>query len=304
MRSSMIVLTASLALASCANDAPDAERGAEDALKAKKEAELEAKRRLMAEEREKAAAREAEMKTARRKQAEEGQSFAVGSITKAADEDPSALVAEAVELMGGKKTVGAVETISGTATLTGAVDQAYDFVIEYPAKMVVDFKDAGGQVTRALLVDGKKAYNITRGRVTELVNPTLSDTLLSIRGDPLCLMIALATGGEGHDLTYLGRAEVAGKLCDAVRVQPPASKEIIAFFDAATGRLVATRYEMAQGLVTVIDERFEEIGGIEIGVAGKQIIGPMVSTVTVTNVEINPELPKGMFEPMQHRLIR
>ena len=304
MRLLMIVLAAAVILASCANDAPDAERRTEDALKAKQEAELEAKRRLMAEEREQAAAREAEMEAARLEQAEAGQSFAVGPIVKTEDKDPPALVNRAVELMGGSQVIGAVKTVSGTAELTGAVNQVYDFAIEYPGKMVVDFKDAGGRVTRALLVDGDKAYNVTRGRVTELVNPTLADTLLSIRGDPLCLLVALANGGWGYGLTFLGQAEVAGKPTHAVRVQPPLSKEIIAYFDAETGQLIATRYEMAQGLVTVIDERFEEIEGINIGVVSKQIIGSMVSTATVTNVEINPALPKGRFEPMQHPLIR
>ncbi|MBW2276504.1 MAG: hypothetical protein JRF63_03365 [Deltaproteobacteria bacterium] len=304
MRWLLMPLSIAVALASCANDVAEADRRAEDALKAKQATELETKERLMAEERVKAADRNAEMEEARRREAEAGQEFAVGPIIKGEDKDPAKIVERAVELMGGREKVAAVKTLTGRAELSGAVDQAYDFTLEYPDKMVVDFLDAKGQVNRAMLVNGAKAYNITRGKVTEFVSPMLEDTLLSIRGDPLCLMITLAAGGWGQQITYLGQATVAGKRTDAIRIAPTMSKEIIAFFDAQTSQLIATRYEMAQGLVTVIDEQFEPISGVKIGVVGKQIVGSMISTVKVSEIEINPALPKGRFDTMQHPLIR
>lgn len=304
MRVLWIAASAALVLASCGNGAGEADRRAEEMLRQKREAELEAKQKLMQAEREQAAAREAEIEAARRQEAEAGQAFAVGPITAGEDRDTQAIVDAALERMGGRKRVGAIATLSGRARLTGAVNQVYAFALEYPDKMLVDFKDSQGQVTRAMLVNGAKAYNITRGRVTEFVSTTLADTLLSIRGDPLCLMVALADGGWGYQLTYLGRAEVAGRRTDAVRVRPPLSREIIAFFDSETGRLIATRYEMSQGLVTVIDEKFDEVEGVMIGVIGKQIVGSMISTVTVTEIELNPELPKTAFDVMQHPLLR
>jgi hypothetical protein len=304
MRALLIIASATTLLAACGKDTAEVDRGAEEELRWKRQAELEAKQALMAEEREQAAARAAELEAARRKAAEEGQGYAIGPIEKVADKEIGAIVDRAVELMGGKAVVTAIATLSGRAQLTGAVEQAYDFAIEYPDKMVVDFLSAEDRITRALLVNGNKAYNIVRGRITEFVNPTLEDTLLSIRGDPLCLMIALANGGWGYQLTYLGRADVAGKPADAIRVQPPLSKEILAFFEIETGRLIATRYEMAQGLTTVIDEKFEPVDGVQIGVVSKQIVGTMISTATVTEIRLNPELPAGRFEALQHPLIK
>jgi len=301
MRSSMIVLAAAILLASCGNDAAEADRRAGEALGRKREADNAAKERLL--DGAGAAARKAVAEVARTREAKASEGVPIGPISAVAGKEPAPIVARALELMGGRDKVAAIRAVSGRAELKGAVDQRYDFAIEYPGRMAIDFEEAG-ETTRALIVDGGKAFDITRGRITELVEPILADTLLSIRGDPLCLMITLATSAEDHQLTYLGRADVGGRPADALRVQPPRSKEILAFFDVETGRLLATRYEMSQGLVTVIDEKTETVGGVAIGVVSRQIVGSRVSIATVSDVAINPKLQAERFAPLQHPLMR
>jgi hypothetical protein len=206
--------------------------------------------------------------------------------------------------MGGRDKVAAIVSLTGKASAKGAVEQEYAFAMRYPDQMLVDFHGSGGDVSHALLVTGDKVYDLRRGHVGQYRSLTLADTLLSIRGDPLCLMTELARGPSGWELTYRGQTTVTGKRVDAIQIVPPGSKEITAFFDAETSQLIATRYEIAPGLTTIIDEQFQEIDGIKIGVVSKQIIGRSITTVKVTDIELNPTLPPGVFDAMKHELIR
>jgi outer membrane lipoprotein-sorting protein len=298
-----MIITALVALlcTACGSDAQDAQR---HAIEQQRAAELEAKKQLKDARAKVEVMAEAATEADRRADAEARQQFAVGPIVKGADKPPQQIIFAALEQMGGRDKIATIETLTGKAKASGAVEQDYGFVMQYPDKMLVDFYGAGGAISHALLVTGDKVYDLTRGRVGEYRTLTLADTLLSMRGDPLCLMTELARGVNGWQLTYLGQTTVIGRQVDALRITPPGSKEITAFFDAETKQLIGTRYEIAPGLTTVIDEQFEKFGGVKVGVVSKQIIGSSITTVKVTDIELNPTLPKGVFDAMKHELIR
>jgi hypothetical protein len=297
----VIVILAAMILPACGSDTRDAERLANEQQQA---AEVEHKKQLEQAAEKLAAAAEKAVVAEQRQQAEAGQAFAVGPVEKTADKDPQKIVDSCLTLMGGREKVGAVKTLTAKAVLTGATNRSYNLTMEYPDKMLADFFGADGKIATAMLVTGERAYNLSRGHVVDMITPSLEDTLLSIRADPLCLMVELARGAPDFQLTYEGQAQVAGKRADVIRIAPPSSKQITAYFDAATHQLIGTRYQIAQGLVTVIDERFEQVDGVLVGIAGKQLIGSSVTKVTVSDLKLNPELPKGTFEAMKHELIK
>lgn len=232
------------------------------------------------------------------------ESSLVGPIVKRTDKVPQAIIDAGLKAMGGRDRVAAIKTLTAEAKLTSIISLTYHLTMEYPDKVLADFYDNTSTLKQSVIVNGDKAYTLVRGKVDEQTNPQLADTIRMLSWDPLNLMIQLASGSTKFKLTYLGETEVLDRKVDAVQIGTPGSEAITAFFDSGTHLLIATRYEISRGMVTMIDEKHQEFDGIQIGIDCTHVIVKTRSKVRFSNIKPNAKLPADVFDANRHQLIR
>lgn len=205
---------------------------------------------------------------------------------------PREVITRAVAAKGGLAQLQAVKTVKTRATSVGVPTR---ITIAYPDRYLVEYLDARGARTRALMLTGEKALEQdASGKIGPLDHGTRAELETGTRVSAIPLLLAAAA--KDADLTWLGAVEVEGDPADAIRLRTSDGLEVTLFVARGTSDLVAIRYGSPPGETTVFESDFKQVGPLRIAHKSRITNGGSVFEASVGSVELNPVLAPGTFD--------
>ena len=226
-----------------------------------------------------------------------GDALPVGVIGKKEDKDPRELVLLCMEAMGGKKKIDSIKAVSARTTIKGTYEYETRHVVRYPSELLIDYFSAGAPV-KSIILDGKSAYLLAPGGITEMKDANAKGVLTSLQADTIHLL--QAASGPGADLVYLGETQVAGQEADVVNLTIPELTDIMFFIDRATRMFLGSQYVSPMGRTTVIVSDYRDVGGIMVAHRSQVYVGGSMIVSTIDELAFNPKIPPETFLPEKH----
>lgn len=212
--------------------------------------------------------------------------------------DPGAIIAAAVKRRGGLAALQGIRSARATHVVTGAGGGTRRVTLQFPHRLLLE-PLSGDKVTGATIVDGHKGYQLAPGKkVKQLDASTLSDIQRSLHCDPVQALINASKAGAR--LTYKGQTRVEDRPVDEVLVMS-GGHAVHLFIAQNDGELLAYRHLTRSGQMTVVHSDFKEVGGTRMAHTNTIRVGGARVVSRVTNLELNPKLPKSTFDPKQYR---
>ncbi|MBD3232304.1 MAG: hypothetical protein GF315_01125 [candidate division Zixibacteria bacterium] len=232
-----------------------------------------------------------------------------GEATAAIDISPEkvikgkALLAEAVEAVGGEDALNKVESIrmKGTFKLItpqGEIPVPYERLYELPDRYSLKFNMMGQNVYDIFNRD--KGWNTgPTGQVVEKTEEDIKQAREEI--DRELLYILKQANNPDYTPVYDGERVIEGAKVEYVAIADKDGERICRLgFGSKTHLPVSNSYwgetPMGEGNVTDTYESYDEINGVKIAVAGATMLdGNKIAELQVSEVEINPAIPENAF---------
>ena len=285
MRHIVILTCMILAAGACKGKSKQQDPGLVDSDEALKESELRHKKAV---EDAKAKKKQAEMDEKARSD------HFIQPPVKTEDMEPAALVAACVKRMGGLDKLRSVKTASARLSLKGSQNIDLRNVVSIPDKARMDYY-SGGKILSSVMYDGSQGWQVMEGRVEKLSETRKRDLIISMKSDPIPLL--LAASEPGAKLEYLGKTKVVDSGAHVVEIQLPDLAPIIFYIDTESHDFLGSRYETSQGVTTVIESDYRDVDGIRVAHISQIITGSSTAVAVIKEVSINLEVPDGTFKP-------
>ncbi|MFH1434932.1 MAG: hypothetical protein ABIJ56_04355 [Pseudomonadota bacterium] len=213
---------------------------------------------------------------------------------KAEDLDPAALVAECARRMGGLDKLRGVKTASVRLSLKGSHNLDLHNVVKIPDKARMDYY-SGEKILSSVMYDGQQGWQVTDGEAEKLSETRKRDLLVSMKSDPIPLLLAATE--PGAKLEYLGKTRVVDSDAHAVKIELPGLAAITFYIDAEDHEFLGSRYETSQGVTTVIESDYRDVSGIRVAHISQIITGSTTAVAVIKEVSINSEVSDETFKP-------
>lgn len=214
-----------------------------------------------------------------------------------------ALLAKAVEAVGGKDALGKVESIRMKDTFKlitpqGEIPVPYERLYKLPDRYSLKFNMMGQDVYDVFNRDKGWSTGPT-GQVVEKSEEDIEHAREEI--DRELLYILKQASDPDYTPVYDGERVIEGEKVEYVVIADKDGEKICRLgFGSKTHLPVSNSYwgetPMGEGNVTDTYESYDEINGVKVAVAGATMLdGNKIAELQVSEVEINPAIPESAF---------
>ncbi len=204
-------------------------------------------------------------------------------VAHAADPSGGELIEKYLKASGGKEKLAAVKTRIDTGTfmlVDMGMEASYTNTIAPPnSLMALDF---GGQIVKNGTSDG----------IAWSVNPFQGNSKTETDNEPIIFPTMNLVDAIPF-AKYLGEEEVDGAACYKVETPNPEGGTLTFWFDKETGLL--SKSLDANGVTTALGD-YKEVDGLTIAHKVTQSGGELNFEITITKVEIDPDVDDSTFE--------
>jgi zinc protease len=212
----------------------------------------------------------------------------------------AALVDRAIEAKGGLERLRAVRTIMVKQTLTTeSGDRPLQFettsYIQYPDRFRTETAAADG--VNVQVFDGRHVWAKDRRGVRETSDAVVRDASLTLRRDPIALLVAVKSG------TLVARAlpdvkDAQGAMRHALEVSAPDLNPIVLLIDPASGQIAQETFVSDTPGRPIVEEELSDyraVDGVQIAFSALRRTGVQAIERRVTDIKINPPLDPALF---------
>lgn len=200
-----------------------------------------------------------------------------------------------VEVIGGKTNVEKVK--DRTMKLKGSA-QGMDVVVEisqkYPNKIYQTVDVGGGVFKMSTVFDGAKGKMIQMGQSQDITGDALED----LKGNAMDGMLDYSKYGYKTELAAV--ENINGKDAYKVILTSESGRKSTQYYSVETGFMIRTINQIStpQGEATQTTDMddYREVEGMKYPFKITQSFGPQSIELNVNSIEINKNLPDGMFE--------
>lgn len=221
----------------------------------------------------------------------------VGLQLHAQQDEARALVAKAIEAHGGAKRLEATKAVTikgkGKAFIMGMeLPFGLEASVQEPDKLknVIEIEVNGMTLTVVQVVNGKKGWNSTMGKTTDMTEKELKEAHAIMQVERVANLIALRD--RRYKLSPLGEVKVGDWDTAGVRVTKEGTRDVNLYFDKKTHLLRKTEYQGTDPttMMEVMQEKlfpnYKDMGGLKVPTKlivnndGKRFLEIEVSDVT------------------------
>jgi hypothetical protein len=233
--------------------------------------------------------------------------LAAGPPARAADPDPAAVIARAIEAKGGaaklEKYKASTATFKGKFSGFGPViDTAGTLRTMAPDKLhlVSKSKSGGAESTFVQVLNGDKGWWDLNGNPTELDTDMMAEAREQLHAGAVAELRGLT--GKGVKLAPLAGAKVGEKNALGVRVACAGHRDVDLYFDKDTGLLLKRETKGkdpttgAEYAATTLYDDYKEVGGLMLPhKVDERHDGKPYNRLRFTEIKLEEKLPDGAF---------
>ena len=219
----------------------------------------------------------------------------IASVDKRTEKDPKDLLEKCLRKKGGREKLKAIRTVKVKSSYSG-MQGPFDTesFIQMPNKFRVDYY-RNQALFQSMIYDGSKGYLVTPQSHSELA-PAITEELASaIKLDFIYYLIA--ADEIKFDVKYLGEADVNGIRVEVIEIKLVDAPPIQLYIDRETYSQVASHYILGDKKITSYESDLREVGGVFFPFRNMVDTNGVKLDVTITDLQVNPELKPDIFQP-------
>jgi len=191
-----------------------------------------------------------------------------------ADREPRALLLRAIKAHGGPEKMAQLRTVREQSRgMLGVLGMKVSFTTESlfraPDQFRIEQKTdvRGKQLHIVQVFDGGKGWRIENGVPRAVDDKTLANWKELAHATYVATLTPLLAADKGYQLAALGETEVKGKKALGVKVSFKGRRDVLLYFDRASGLLVRKAYQPRPGGKEAVQEEvysdFKEVEGLK-----------------------------------------